>query len=127
MIAGFCTHPLDLIKVRMQLQGEGAALVVATINGTGTTVVARPGPFRVGFEVARSEGISALYSGVSATLLRQILYSSTRMGLYEYMKHHWRDESAHEGTGLPLYKKVTAALVSGGVGAMVGNPADLRW
>jgi len=129
MIAGFSTHPLDLIKVRMQLQGEEASLAVAYAIPNGTTtnaaVVSRPGPFRVGLEVARSEGIRALYSGVSATLLRQVLYSSTRMGLYEYLKHHWRDETAHEGTGLSLYKKITAALVSGATGAMVGNPADL--
>lgn len=130
IIAGFSTHPLDLIKVRMQLQGEEASLAVAQYamsNGTTTnaTVVSRPGPFRVGLEVARSEGIRALYAGVSATLLRQVLYSSTRMGLYEYLKHHWQDETSHEGTGLSLYKKITAALVSGATGAMVGKSADL--
>ncbi|KAG0562895.1 hypothetical protein KC19_9G180600 [Ceratodon purpureus] len=128
MIAGFATHPLDLIKVRMQLQGEGAsapALAYALQGGNAhSPAVARPGPFGVGIDVARSEGVGALYSGVSATLLRQVLYSSTRMGLYEYLKREWRDES-QEGSGIPLYKKVTAALVSGGFGAVVGNPADL--
>ena len=129
MIAGFCTHPLDLIKVRMQLQGEVAAVpaLAYALNGSvNAPVVARkPGPFRVGLEVARLEGVTALYSGVSATLLRQVLYSSTRMGLYELLKHQWQDHGPHEGSGLPLHKKVTAALVSGGFGAIVGNPADL--
>lgn len=125
MIAGFATHPLDLIKVRMQLQGEGASPALAyALHGSNSPVVARPGPFGVGIDVARSEGVKALYSGVSATLLRQVLYSSTRMGLYEYLKHQWRDET-QEGSGLPLHKKVTAALVAGGFGAVVGNPADL--
>ena len=41
------------------------------------------------------------------------------------MKQQWHDETSQGGTGLPLYKKVTAALVSGATGAVVGNPADL--
>jgi solute carrier family 25 oxoglutarate transporter 11 len=32
--------------------------------------IAKPGPFGVGLSVARSKGVQALYSGVSATLLR---------------------------------------------------------
>lgn len=127
MIAGFATHPLDLIKVRMQLQGEAVAspaLAFALDGGRRAVPIAKPGPLGVGLSVARSEGVQALYSGVSATLLRQALYSSTRMGLYEYLKCQWRDET-QGGSGLPLYKKVTAALVAGASGAVVGNPADL--
>ena len=125
------THPLDLIKVRMQLQGEEASLAgaqYAMSNGTTTyaTVVSRSGPFRVGLEVTHSEGIKALYSGVSTTLLRQVLYSSTRMGLYKYLKHHWRDETSHEGTSLSLYKKITAALVSGAKGRHGRKPYGSR-
>lgn len=127
MIAGFATHPLDLVKVRMQLQGEVAspplAMALAGSHASSGSV-RRPGPLGVGLEVARSEGVQALYSGVSATLLRQAMYSSTRMGLYEFLKTQWRDET-QEGSGLPLHKKVAAALVSGATGAAVGNPADL--
>ncbi|KAG0566606.1 hypothetical protein KC19_7G077400 [Ceratodon purpureus] len=129
MIAGFATHPLDLIKVRMQLQGEAVAApaLAFALDGRHAPVaaVARPGPLGVGLNVARSEGVQALYSGVSATLLRQCLYSSTRMGLYEYLKQQWRDDTVHGASGLPLHKKVTAALVAGAAGAIVGNPADL--
>ncbi|KAG0610687.1 hypothetical protein M758_7G083900 [Ceratodon purpureus] len=130
MIAGFATHPLDLIKVRMQLQGEAVAApaLAFALDGRHHAPVAvpRPGPLGVGLNVARSEGVQALYSGVSATLLRQCLYSSTRMGLYEYLKQQWRDDTAQgASSGLPLYKKVTAALVAGAAGASVGNPADL--
>ncbi|XP_024381398.1 mitochondrial uncoupling protein 4 [Physcomitrium patens] len=129
MIAGFATHPLDLIKVRMQLQGEvatsGFALALEGSHVAPAVLgVPKPGPLGVGLNVARAEGVYALYSGVSATLLRQAMYSSTRMGLYEFLKHQWRDEK-QEGSGLPLYKKVTAALIAGASGAVVGNPADL--
>ena len=131
MIAGFATHPLDLIKVRMQLQGEATAspVLAYAIDGRRAHAAAvaprQPGPFSVGLSVARSEGMQALYSGVSATVLRQFLYSSTRLGLYEYLKNEWRDPTQHQGSGLSLSKKVTAALVAGASGAVVGNPADL--
>lgn len=126
MIAGFATHPLDLVKVRMQLQGEASApAIMYALDGRKATAVGgRSGPFGVGMNVVRTDGVRALYAGVSASLLRQVLYSSTRMGLYEYLKSEWRDPT-QEGTGLPLYKKLTAALVSGAAGAGVGNPADL--
>ncbi|KAH7301676.1 hypothetical protein KP509_23G037800 [Ceratopteris richardii] len=43
------------------------------------------------------------------------------MGLYEMMKNKWE----RDGKRLPLHKKVIAGLVAGGIGAAVGNPADM--
>ena len=100
IVAGCSTHPLDLIKVRMQLQGEAAAapqpaLRPALAFHAGGHAVAlphhdipaaaavprKPGPLAVGAQILRSEGAAGLFSGVSATMLRQTLYSTTRMGL----------------------------------------------
>lgn len=49
------------------------------------------------------------------------------MGIYEVLKQAWEDprEGGGKPNTLPLYKKVTAGLLSGGIGAAVGNPADL--
>ncbi|KAK9071520.1 hypothetical protein SSX86_010089 [Deinandra increscens subsp. villosa] len=93
IVAGCSTHPLDLIKVRMQLQGENSP-----------------------------DGAAALFSGVSATVLRQTLYSTTRMGLYDMMKTKWTDP---ETGNMRLWKKIGAGLIAGGIGAAVGNPADV--
>ncbi|CAN0858351.1 Mitochondrial uncoupling protein 4 [Linum grandiflorum] len=68
------------------------------------------------------EGLSALFSGVSATVLRQTLYSTTRMGIYDILKHKWTDPSTKT---MPLHKKIGAGLIAGAIGATVGNPADL--
>ncbi|GMP45756.1 hypothetical protein CsSME_00014165 [Camellia sinensis var. sinensis] len=43
----------------------------------------KAGLISVGVKIFQTEGVAALYSGVSATILRQTLYSTTRMGLYE--------------------------------------------
>uniref|UniRef100_A0A1D1ZCP3 Putative mitochondrial 2-oxoglutarate/malate carrier protein n=1 Tax=Anthurium amnicola TaxID=1678845 RepID=A0A1D1ZCP3_9ARAE len=154
IVAGCSTHPLDLIKVRMQLQGEAApAPAPAPVlrpalafhaGGGGGAIAALPhhnlpappppprlGPVGVGMQILRSEGPAALFSGVSATMLRQTLYSTTRMGLYDVLKTRWSSSSSpNSGAGaaaapLPLHRKIAAGLIAGGVGAAVGNPADV--
>ncbi|KAF3621825.1 Mitochondrial uncoupling protein 6 [Capsicum annuum] len=147
IIAGCSTHPLDLIKVRMQLQGEtlnkapaphtvhnlrpalafhgggGAAASHGNIHVSGPMV--RPtsvGPVAVGVKIIQQEGVAALFSGVSATVLRQTLYSTTRMGLYDMLKQKWSDPNK---SNMPLSRKIIAGLVAGGIGAAVGNPADV--
>lgn len=129
IIAGCSTHPLDLLKVRMQLQGETQKpnLRPALAFQPGTVHPSRPQPrvglITVGVKLVQQEGVAALFSGVSATVLRQLLYSTTRMGLYDMFKKKWSDPNA--GGTMPLTTKITAGLISGGIGAAVGNPADV--
>ncbi|KAJ8424669.1 hypothetical protein Cgig2_014141 [Carnegiea gigantea] len=145
VVAGCCTHPLDLIKVRMQLQGESAhahahapaqairhALAFQPSHGVVPQTITLPspppppppkmGPIAVGVNIVKQEGIAAIFSGVSATVLRQLLYSTTRMGLYDILKHKWSDP--HTGN-MTLSNKIAAGLIAGGIGATVGNPADV--
>ncbi|XP_068641481.1 mitochondrial uncoupling protein 5-like [Aristolochia californica] len=145
IVAGCSTHPLDLIKVRMQLQGEamaapqpapvlrpalafqyphigGAAAAVAPTMNIPLPPPPKVGPVSVGLRIIKTEGMPALFSGVSATVLRQTLYSTTRMGLYEILKNGWTDP---ETKTISLAKKVAAGLIAGGIGAAVGNPADV--
>ena len=143
IVAGCSTHPLDLIKVRMQLQGENsvpnpnhhihslrpayafnsaAGAAPGTLHIPAPLPAAKAGPVSVGIKIFKTEGVSALFSGVSATVLRQTLYSTTRMGLDEIFKQKWSDPDS--GT-LSLGRKIGAGLVAGGIGAAVGNPADV--
>lgn len=136
IVAGCSTHPLDLIKVRMQLQGEAPTPAVQSLRPAlafqptaGSSIhvsppapVVRSGPITVGIRIIQQEGVAALYSGVSATVLRQTLYSTTRMGLYDILKQKWTDP---ESGNMPLIRKITAGLIAGGIGAAVGNPADV--
>ncbi|KAF7815177.1 mitochondrial uncoupling protein 5-like [Senna tora] len=137
IVAGCTTHPLDLIKVRMQLQGENHSCSInmrpafafhsqfSTTTAPPTTILGlqrRAGPISVGVRIVQSEGVAALFSGVSATVLRQTLYSTTRMGLYDVLKHKWADPDAGN---MPLIRKIAAGLIAGGIGATIGNPADV--
>ncbi|XP_059436113.1 mitochondrial uncoupling protein 5-like [Corylus avellana] len=139
IVAGASTHPLDLIKVRMQLHGEPhlsnpayrPALAGSSTGYNMSLHVAPPppprvGPISIGARIVQAEGMAALFSGVSATVLRQTLYSTTRMGLYDILKRKWSHNSGSEsGNNLPLTRKISAGLIAGGVGAAVGNPADV--
>ncbi|KAL6523650.1 Mitochondrial uncoupling protein 5 [Orobanche gracilis] len=134
IIAGCSTHPLDLIKVRMQLQGEmpapvqnlRPALAFHPHHNHSIRVPFHPpprvGPISVGLRIVQHDGAAALFSGISATVLRQTLYSTTRMGLYDVLKKKWTDPNT---SNMPLTRKIVAGLIAGGVGASVGNPADV--
>lgn len=145
IVAGCSTHPLDLLKVRMQLQGENLPVTnlhslrpALAFQSSSATVIpsnslhipvstSQPQPPRVGLvsvgmRIVQSEGVAALFSGVSATVLRQTLYSTTRMGLYDVLKQKWTNKDTNN---MPLTRKIAAGLIAGGIGAAVGNPADV--
>ena len=101
---------------------------MATLSQPAATLaLPRPGVLAVAQRVIHLEGAAGLFSGASATFLRQGLYSSTRLGIYEILKNALEEpsESGEAKKGFPLHKKVTAGLFSGAIGAAVGNPADL--
>ncbi|XP_041812371.1 mitochondrial dicarboxylate carrier [Chelmon rostratus] len=103
--AACLTHPLDLIKVHLQTQQE------VRVRMTGMTV-----------DVVRREGFLALYSGLSASLCRQMTYSLSRFAIYETV----RDKMNRENKGLmPFYQKVLLGAVGGFAGGFIGTPADL--
>lgn len=99
--AACVTHPLDLIKVQLQTAQEGK---VSIVKLTGTIV--------------RNQGITALYNGISASLLRQLTYSTTRFGIYEVGKQTFGKDLGFLGT-------VALAGTAGACGGIVGTPADV--
>lgn len=133
IVAGCSTHPFDLIKVRLQLQGESAMPMPssrAALNPAfalaGPPSLHRPsprlyGPLSIAARIVQTEGPAALFSGVSATVLRQGVYSSTCLGIYQILTRHWNSPD-HRA---PAIQKIASGLVAGAIGAAVGNPADV--
>jgi hypothetical protein len=98
MVAAFATHPIDTIKVRLQLQGE--LKMLKQYNGF----------FRTAYLVLTNEGLSGLYKGLTASLLREGTYSTVRMALYEPFKDLLKSDA---DVTEPLYKKMLAGGLSG--------------
>eukprot|EP01119_Soliformovum_irregulare_P004145 TRINITY_DN15159_c0_g1_i1.p1 TRINITY_DN15159_c0_g1~~TRINITY_DN15159_c0_g1_i1.p1 ORF type:complete len:305 (+),score=66.56 TRINITY_DN15159_c0_g1_i1:92-916(+) len=108
MGASVCTHPLDTLKVRMQLAG---------MNEKGKA----PSTFGTVIRVIKDEGPFAFYKGLSASLLRQATYTTARIGLYLKIKEYMERESANVG----VLKKIGGSMIAGAGGAIVGSPADV--
>ncbi|XP_011043072.1 PREDICTED: mitochondrial uncoupling protein 5-like [Populus euphratica] len=140
IIASASTHPLNLIKVRMQLQGEShvpnpffvqsyrpafslsSMANVFVPTNLESTPPPRVGPLFICVRIIQFEGAAILFSSVSATILRQTLYCTTRMGLYDVLKHKWTDPDTNT---MPLVRKIMARLISGAIKTVVSNPADV--
>lgn len=103
--AACCTHPLDLIKVHLQTHQEGKVSAV-----------------RLTINIVKQQGILALYNGLTASLLRQLTYSTARFGIYEVSKKYVGGSNPDQ---ILFYQRVLMAGVSGAFGGFVGTPADM--
>ncbi|KAL8949665.1 MAG: hypothetical protein Q9222_004245 [Ikaeria aurantiellina] len=71
--------------------------------------------------VLKSDGFLGLYSGLSASLLRQLTYSTTRFGVYEELKDTFT--TTYSSPSFPSL--IAMASTSGFLGGVAGNPADV--
>ena len=110
MTAGTVTHPVDLIKTRMQANYANVGIGLA--NSSFSTVK----------KVIKNEGVRSLYKGLSATWIREGSYSSVRLGLYEPFKQLF---GATDRAHTPFYIMLISGAMSGMVASAIANPADL--
>lgn len=66
-------QPLDLVKNRMQLSGAGGKQKEYKTS------------FHMIKAIIKNEGFFAMYNGLSAGLLRQATYTTTRLGMYTWL------------------------------------------
>lgn len=68
-------------------------------------------------------GIPSLWTGLSASILRQSTYSTARFGLYTLLAQHLKSKSP---TGqLSPWATIGAAGLAGGLAGVIGNPAEV--
>merc|ERR1711871_1841139 len=104
MVATCCIQPIDIVKVRIQLGASGSPLGIAG-------------------NIVKQEGFFTLYKGLSAGLLRQATYTPARLGIFKTITEEAK--KMNEGKPLPLWQKAICGLTAGGLGSLVGSPADL--
>ncbi|OZJ04927.1 hypothetical protein BZG36_02652 [Bifiguratus adelaidae] len=104
-LACLVSHPLDLVKVRMQ-----------TVEGA-----AKDGMVRTIVNLVKGEGALAIYDGISAGMLRQASYTTMRFATYEACKNYL----SAPGKTLSTWEMLGCASFAGAVAGVVGNPADV--
>lgn len=113
MAATTVIQPVDMIKVRLQLAGEGAK--------TGP----KPTPISVTRDLIAAGKVMDLYTGLSAGLLRQAVYTTARLGFFDTFMGSLKARAESKGNKIGFKERAAAGLTAGGLAAMVGNPADL--
>lgn len=103
-------QPLDLVKTRMQIQGVGG-----TAKEYKNTFDAFTG-------ILKKEGLTGLYKGIGAALLRQATYTTTRLGVYTALQDAYK---AKEQKTPGLFVNMGMGMVAGATGAFIGTPAEV--
>lgn len=111
MGASATVHAIDSFKIRLQLQGEldPHALRLPLVTRLKS--------------IYQVEGLRGMYRGLSASMLRQSIYSTTRFGLHGALKNaiNVYDATLFSYIGV----KVATAMAAGAGGAMLSSPCDL--
>ncbi|XP_047992075.1 mitochondrial 2-oxoglutarate/malate carrier protein-like [Leguminivora glycinivorella] len=104
MIATAAVHPLDVIKVRLQLFPKKV-----------TTM-------RMLHRIMVCEGTRGLYAGLTAGMLRQLTYTGSRLFVYNSLWTKYKNEYDQ----LPDFPaRLKIAIVAGLVGAFMGTPSEI--
>jgi solute carrier family 25 oxoglutarate transporter 11 len=100
---------MDLTKTRLQLMPKGTS------------------PIAVARDIVAKDGIAGLYNGVSASILRQAVYGTARLGLHgEFSAYLKRAQlEAGGGSDLAAWKSAASAMLSGALASIVGTPMDV--
>lgn len=109
MVATGVIQPIDMVKVRLQLANNAA-----------------PGSVRPSaFSIARSMTIPEMYTGLSAGLLRQAVYTTARLGFFDTFMGTLTKRAQDAGKPVGFAERAVAGLGAGGLAAVLGNPCDL--
>jgi len=113
MFAVSFTHPMDVLKVRLQLTGE--------CNPSKRALTARD--FKEAAQrLILQEGVqNGLYGGISASWTRQFFFSGMRHGGYGVLERKWREKFG----SINLGQRLLCAVTSGSVAATLANPTDV--
>jgi hypothetical protein len=107
IIATICIQPIDMIKVRIQLS-EGAATPASVVR-----------------QLVANGRLLDLYNGLSAALMRQVVYGTSRLGFFFTFEDLLKQRASRNGTTYGFKERAAAGLTAGALGATIGNPTEV--
>lgn len=123
-VGDMITFPLDVAKVRLQIQGEGG-------KTSKKTSFKYRGMMGTMLTICKQEGPKALYNGIVPGLQRQVAFCSVRIGMYDSVKGIYIDffnkgRDGHEiGKGQNVFLRILAGITTGGMAVMCAQPTDV--
>ncbi|XP_049867553.1 solute carrier family 25 member 35-like isoform X1 [Pectinophora gossypiella] len=112
MFATLFTNPIEVVKTRLQLQGE--------MRARGEHAVHYRGVAHALYVVFRTEGLVALQSGLPAMMGFQFCLNTFRLGVYRISERRGLTTDAKGRTS--IVKGAAAAGVGGALGSIAGTP-----
>jgi len=109
------TNPLEIVKIRLQVQGETEAMMIAA----GKSPPAR----KSAMMIVRELGLHGLYKGASACLLRDVPFSAIYFPAYSYLRSHFASQSP-DGNPRPHHLLIAGAIAGIPAAGLV-TPADV--
>lgn len=104
------TNPLEIVKIRLQVQGE----VAKSVEGAQK---------RSAMWIVRNLGLVGLYKGASACLLRDVPFSAIYFPTYAHLKKDMFGESPTHKLG--VLQLLTAGAIAGMPAAYLTTPCDV--
>jgi len=117
--AEFGTFPIDTTKTRLQIQGQKYDQQFQRLryNGMVDAFV----------QIARQEGVNALYSGIWPAVLRQATYGTIKFGTYYTLKKIITENGLliDRNGNERVWCNVICAVTAGAVSSAIANPTDV--
>lgn len=110
--AGVFTNPLEVVKTRMQMQGE--------LQAKGQYAVHYRNIIHAAFQVAKHDGIAGLQKGLAPALWIQLIMNGCRLGFYDYFTSLGlvRDANGHT----IFIRSFIFSGIGGVIGHITANP-----
>ncbi|KAG8438815.1 hypothetical protein GDO86_005127 [Hymenochirus boettgeri] len=123
--AGTCqvvvTSPMEMLKIQLQDAGRLATQKVVTGEGAAT-IPHKPSALLIARDLLRNQGISGVYKGLGATLLRDVPFSIIYFPLFANI-NKLGQKSPNEKA--PFYHSFLAGCIAGSVAAVAVTPLDV--
>ena len=111
-MATTCIQPADVVKVRLQLTGEGAKGAAAS-------------PITVARAIVADGKFTDLWAGLSAGYLRQLSYATLRLGFFDRFLTAFETSAKAKGNTVGFKERAAASISAGGLAAAIANPAEV--
>eukprot|EP01041_Mallomonas_annulata_P008825 gene8825-18271_t len=113
-LASSVVHPIDLAKVRLQLYATAESTTLSTPKPNFVSVLSN---------MIKNEGIKSIYAGLSASIMRQLIYGTARIGLHRTFSDML--VARNGGQNISFGMKALSGMASGSIAVCIGTPFDV--